>query len=321
MSITFGEARKILARYAGKGGLCPDDPEVELFVKKVLQQLLYSGEYGNLRKFCFHATQGCFTIPYELETPLKVKVDNLVGTVWDKWFEWHSSNDLLNCIPADRALQEDPNYYPTVFEIPPGGARIGCLATCGEAEGANMTVKGEDATGREIFSVHNGEQVSGETLRLSRGEIRYTNVTFAKITGIVKPKTNGYVQLLWIKPEENRKGFLADYSPLETSPQYRRFVVTSPCSGVAKVSVLGRIRLKPNYADNDYIPFDNYYALELGGQSQNSNYNDNMAVATQKDAILTNVIEKENSFRRIQNGQPMEIHKTTSAGRIKNIVG
>lgn len=319
MSLTFGQARQLLAQYAAKGGRCPDEDGVALFVIKVLQHLLYKGEHGSLRKFCFYAVKGCFTVPYELDVPLKIKVDDCVGTVWDKFFEWFPPGDIPNCVPAANALTEDPNYYATVFDLPSTGARVGALGICDEADDAHLIVKGIDPSGREIFTFHNGEQISGEYLRIQKGTLRYTTVPFAKITDVVKSKTNGYVQLLAVRPDINWKAFLADYTPLETAPKFRRFKLSMRCADSAKVSVLGRIRLKTAYADNDYIPFDNIYALDLAGQEINANYNNDLPAAKSKSDTLREVIDNENSFKRVQTGIPMEFFQATSSGAIKNI--
>lgn len=321
MAMTFGQAKKALSIYYKQGGSCPTAEGMDLFVIKVLQHMLYSGQYGNLRRFCFNAIKGSFTVPYELEVPLKVKIDGDIGTAWDKWFEWHIQNDMDKCWPAGDALREDPNYYPTVYDLPLGGARVGAKATCDEDDDAHILVQGEDTSGRVVYTDHAGEQVPGEYLRLIKGQLRYTQVTFGKITNILKTKTKGYVQLHALQLEKNLQIFLSDYAPVEENPQYRRFKITSQkCNNCIKVSVLGRIRLKPAYLDNDFIPFDNMYALDLAGQMMNSNFNNDVQTAAAKEQTLQEVITKENEYKRVQNGQPIEVFKLTSAGNIRNII-
>lgn len=321
MPITYKAAKEILSTYVGRGGVCADDPRVDLFTRQVLEYLLVSGSYGNVRKFCFCAVRGCFTIPYELETPLKIKIDGVVGNVWDRWFEFHSTDQLLGCIPADRSIFEDPNQYPTAYDLPPTGGRVGVLGTCTEDVGANVIVKGTDLTGREIVTVHNGNQIVGEYLSIRKGELVYTTAMFAKITAVLKSPTNGYVQLLWVRPDLNLKGFLSDYSPLETTPSYRRYQLTTPCPGEnVKVSILGRIRLKEAYADNDYIPFDNVYTLQLAGQAVNSNFNNDPATAKAKDTMMLDMVNRENEIKRVNNGTPIEVWIPTSGGAIRNII-
>lgn len=320
MPITYGDARTTLARYAGRGGKCASGRETDLFVKKVLQHMLFKGSYGNLRKFCFCSHKGCITIPYELETPLKVKIGNRVGTVWDKWFEYYNIGEMEMCVPCSEAMYEEPNRFPTVYD-PPSGSRIGALATACEDADAHIIVQGKDPTGREVITNHEGTQITGEYLRIVKGQLRYTQVAFGTVTGIQKTKTNGYVQLFWVNPDTNIKGFLADYAPGEELPSYRRYKLTNQyCNSTVQVSVLGRIRLKDNYADNDIIPFENLYALELAGQSINANFNNDPEMAKAKDSFLQDSIISEGEYKRVQNGQPVDIMYMTSAGAVRNIV-
>lgn len=324
--ITYGEAKKLIARFAGAGGRCTTAPDVDDFVRQVLEYLLISGEYGNLRKFEFQAQRGMFTVPYELEVPLKIKINGCIGTAWDRWFEWHSGNDMLGgekdgCFLAGRALFEDPNLYPTVYEIPVGGARIGALGTCCEEETAHLIVQGENLSGQPVYTYHKGELISGEYLSIVKGEIRYTDTVFSKVTGVLKTITKGYTQLLWINNGTNTQGFLSDYSPLDTKPSYRRYRITAPgCNPSVRVTVLGRIRLKPAYMDTDYIPFDTRYTLSLAAQTINANFNNDVATAQAKEAAMTNAIQKANEYKRVENGQPIEVFHPLSSGLIQNII-
>ncbi len=325
MSLTYREVKETLARYAGTGGLCADNPEVDTFTREVMDYLLLSGSFGNIHKFCFCSVGGCITLPYELEVPLKVKVDGVIGSVWDMWMEFHATKFLNECLPADNSLSEDPNRFPTVYPVPPGGAQIGCLGFCEEDCTASIIVQGRDPTGREIITTHQGQQIVGEYITIRKGLITCTQTIFGEITGIVKTPTVGYVQLLWVKPAYDKKGFLADYSPLEEHPSYRRFILKPICgcsgSNFHKVSVLGRIRLKERYTDNDYTPFSNRYTLNLAGQAVNANFNRQPEMAAAADKQMMDMVERENEYKRVQDGSPVEVFIPTSGGAIGNIVG
>ena len=322
MSITFGEARELLAEYAGRAGVCPSSETTYLFVIQVMQHLLYSGNYPSVRKFVFHAVKGCFTAPYELEVPLKVKIDGKVGNVWDKWYEFYQVSDMEKCFSAGNALYEEPNLYPTVYGLPKEGARVGAYALNSESCDAYLIVRGIDTNGKQVVTFHGDEQISGEKLILEKGVIKYTQTNFVKIDSIEKSKTSGRVQLLWINPTAKTKGLLSDYSPLEVTPAYRRFRLTTPnCDSLVKVSILGRIRLKEAYADNDVIPFDNLNTLMLAAQTVNSLKNNDPATAQAQDTTMQNFITRETEHKRVQNGQPIEISYFTSGGSIKNIIG
>ncbi len=165
MIITFGEAKSELAQYAGKAGRCSDDTQVDLFVKEVIQQLLFRGANGNLRKWVFHTQNGMFTAPPDLELPLKIKIDGEVGTSFDKWYEFYDHNTLSDCSPCEEGLFEENNIFFTAFDLPPQGARILAKPLCSEAVDAHFIITGKNEFGEEIFMPHKGEQFKGEFVR------------------------------------------------------------------------------------------------------------------------------------------------------------
>lgn len=316
--ITYKQAKEVLAKYAGTAGKCPDSDTVDLFVRKVLQYLLLQGTYGNERKFCFHAVRGCVTLPKELDVPLKVKFDGAVGTVWNKWFEYHSGNDWIqdnNCIDM-HSVFEDPNGYPTVYDISSATPYPAVMGTCDETD-AYVIVKGQDLTGREIFTYHNGEQISGVKLTIEKNKIRKSDVAFGRITEVYKTKTKGYTTLLGLNSTACTRQFLADYEPNEETPSYRRVTIKYPnCPPVCKISMLGRIRLKNYYADNDLIPFDNLYLLEVAANSVNSMHNNDVEKALVKDNYVKGLIETEGNYKKVNNGQPIEVFNPLSGGNV-----
>lgn len=320
MAITYLQAKQTLSRYAGTGGTCAQGEKLDLFVKKVLQFMLYSGEHGGTRKFCFTTQKGCFTVPYELEAPLKLRIDGATSHAHNYWFEMYSGAEMENCVLAANALYEEPNYYSTVYDPPNGFCRIGVIGTADESPDASITIAGKDSSGREIITSDQGQQTGGEVLRIEKGKLHYTSVQFAEITSIKKSITNGYCQLLWVRPELNLKGFLSDYSPFEQVPEYRRFRITSPnCHPQVKVSVLGRIRLKEHYHDTDRIPFDNLVALELAGQAQNASYNNDPQMAAAHGSAMNDIISKEVEHKKVSSGSPMDVEYMLSAGAIPRL--
>lgn len=321
--ITFGDAKAILAKYAGSGGACVDAPEVDLFVKKTLQFLLISGTNQDLRRYDFVACKGVFTVPQEVEAIIKLKVNGQVGNVWDKWFTFHNQNFLDgDCIcPPSNAVFEDPNYYATAYDIP-GQKRIGVLGHCEEAEDAHIIVQGKDASGREIFTNYRGTQISGAYLSICKGVLKYTDVTFATIDNVIKTKTNGYATLYALDPSCDSKSFLSDYTPLDEHPTYRRYKLTaSNCCPYAQVSILARIRLKDNYSDLEKIPFENLVAIEMAGQFINSNFNNDLQSAGAKLQLMDNVIQREQMHKKVQTGIPINVSSVTGPSRVRNIVG
>lgn len=318
MSLTFGQAKEILAPYQGKGGKVPTNDQLNLFTYKVLQYMMLSGAHGSERKFSIIAVNGCFTAPYELDVPLKLQVNGAVGNVGSKWFEYHSGNDNFDkALSAESVLLEEPNYYCTVFDAPVG-AQIGACARLDEDCDKVLIVSGSDPTGRDIFTNHKGAKVAGEALTLKKDTVTWTNVSFGSVTSIVKPPTNGYVTLYW--KLGNKSGFLSDYSPTDESPSFRRFKLLIPkCPTPAKVSILARMRLKPNYADNEVIPFTNIYAIEVAGQQNQAQFNNQLEEARAKDNFMQTLINRESQYKHINNGNPVEVFHPLSGGTIRGI--
>lgn len=321
MPITFGTAKEMLAQYASRGGTCPDDSEVDLFVKEVLQYILYKGPTSALRTYCFQVRLGCITFPYEVDIPVKVKMGERAGDVWSQAFKYYDTPYLAGeCLLASDALQEEARYYPTFYDPPAGGSQIGVMGICDEDEDAHVIVKGFDATGREIFTVHKGEQISGEYLSIKKHQIRATTARFAKLTDVVKTKTNGYVQILAVDSVTGFRQFLSDYSPLEEIPQYRRFRLTSRCRDLTEISVLARIRLKENYHDSDVIPFENIHAIKVAAQGLQLQENNDFQGAAAKDQAVDRRLTEENQYKKVGSSTPINVHHATSPGTIQNIV-
>lgn len=321
--ILYREAKKLLSKYVGSGGKCPNDEEVDLFIKQVLQYMLIRGNHGSTRKFCFHAENGCFALPYEVETPLKVKVDGAVGSVWNKWFEYQSGNDLDDCYPAGTHLYEEPQTLPTAYQLPEGGAQVGVMGTCTEGPNAHVIIKGLDNSGRTIYVAHDGGQTVGERLNIKKHVIVQTQAVFSKITEVYKEKTNGYVELFWVRNNGEEKGFLSSYDPYEQSPSYRFVRIKGiPCPQKSKVSLLARIRLKQHYADEDVIPFDNYQTLVLAAQTINSQFTKDIQSAQATDTWLKDVIKDEAEYKKVNVGQTIEMfHPLSPGGAIRPIIG
>lgn len=317
--ITFGIAKKLLSKYAGLGGSCPTAEGVDQFVIKVLQYMLLSGAYGNIKKFCFTAQRGCFTLPRELEVPLKIKFDREVGTVFSRWFEFQSGNTVDDPCLATNAVLEEPNQYPTVYDIPATGGYPAVEGHCLEDPDAHVIVKGLDTSGREVFTVHKGEKISGVYLTIKKDQINKSDVLFGKITEVYKTRTNGYVTLLSVSSTVSCvQQYLADYTPYDQTPSFRRIRLLIPnCPPICKITVLGRIKIKDYYADDDLIPFDNYLALTSAAQTVNDLDNSNLQNATVRDQFMKGLIENEGNYKKVNVGIPLEVFYPLSGGAIK----
>lgn len=115
-------ARKTLAPYASKGGKCWDSEDTRLFVMEVIQRLLYKGAGTSLRKWCFCAVGGCITLPEDLDTILKFKVNGRIDSVWSKWYEFSDINSEEDCGHGwSSGVSQETNEFFTVYDLPKGG--------------------------------------------------------------------------------------------------------------------------------------------------------------------------------------------------------
>lgn len=339
MIITFGQAKELIAQYAAKAGLCPTETAVDLFVKEVIQELLFRGANGNLRKWVFKTNTGTFTAPPDLELPIKVRVGDWhhfegghyaqsehvhgghADTVYDKWYEFYDSNTLNDCIPAERGIVEEPNPFFTAFDMPECGARVMAVPFCREDENAQFIIRGLDEKGNEIFMPHKGDRnFSGEILTINKDAPKYTQKTFTKITGIQKTPTKHYVRLYSYTPDSGKAEFIGQYKPTDTNPSFRRFRVIAPdCGKCLKVTVLGRIKFCDNYHDNDIIPISNLRALKLMAQQFQAEDNDNIETANYKNQRVEQSLTNENQYKRTTQA-PIDFFVETSPGNLKNMI-
>lgn len=321
MRITLGQARKALAPYAGKNGKCETSDDTRLFVIRCIERLLRKGAHGNEKKWEFCTDRECFTAPANLEVPLKFSIDGFPERVWSKWYEFYDGGPLSGeCHNASGGLQEEANEVFTIYDLPPEGARIVAIPVQDEP-GATITVQGIDCEGQEIYTQHNGIQLSGEKLDVSLTAPTYSTKVFKKIIGITKTKTNNYVRLYWFNPVTKQQGLLAQYAPYETIPSYKRWRVI-PLRGregcYAKISVLGRVRMLDYFHDNEILPITNLDALIVVAQGIQSEATDNFNGAAFKARLADALLRDENEYN--QSGEEgFDITIVTSGGGMENL--
>lgn len=325
MIITFGDAKNLLAKYAGKAGRCNTDIEVPLFVKSVIQELLNRGANGSIRKWQFYTQNGTITAPPDLLLPLKIRIDGpcggFQGNVYDKFYEFYEEATLTDCQPWEKGAVEDINNYFTQYDLPTCGARVLAVPRCKEDEGAHLILSGSDTEFKDIWMPKSdGTKNKGEYLTIDHSKNRYTAATFTSFTAIEKTVTKDYVRLYWHIPETGEKGLLTELRPNETRPSFRRYKILGiDCNIAYKVSVLGRVRFFDNYADSDIIPITSIRALKLMAQTLQADDNDNVQVSGYKESRVDRVIDTENRYNRTPQATVDFCAETAPSG-IKNII-
>jgi hypothetical protein len=303
MIITLGQAKEFLAEYAGKKGKCAPSETTRLFVMEVVQQLLHRGANGNLRKWCFHLCDGCFTAPSDMEVPLRVKIDGYPNQVWSKWYEFYDVHSVeCESKSFKPGLYEEPNTFFTIYDLPTTGARIAPIPLEEEGEDAYIIIQGEDVNGRDVFTYSNGVHIHGEKLPISREKPVFSRTVFSKITGIEKSRTCNHVRLYWQTHEGDRvlsRGLLSEYRPNDLNPSYKRFrVPEARCDCCVKVEVIGRVKLLDSYHDNDVLPITNIGAMRSMAMTIQSERTNNIQEANFHNSRVGQAIEDENQYHK-----------------------
>jgi len=321
--ITLGQARKVVAEYTGKKGKCATSEDVRLFVTEIVQRLLHKGANGNLRKWCFCLCNGCFTAPLDMEIPLRVKIDGYPNQVWSKWYEFYDLHAADACDKNFKSgISEEVNTYPTVYDLPIGGARVAPIPLQEENEDAYIIIQGTDVNGREVFTTEGRQHIHGEKLRISRSNPVFSKTVFTKISAVEKSKTCNHVRLYWQTHEGDRilnRGMLSEYRPTDLNPSYRRFKVAGArCDCCVKVEVIGRIRVLDFYHENDVLPVTSIGALRSMAMMIQSERTNSMNEANFHNAKVGQILEDENEYQKT--GQdPLDFVFFKSPGANENL--
>lgn len=318
--ITFGTLVSRLARYAGRSGVCDDAQEAKTFALEILEEYLNSGgEKGGIHKWSVKVCNGCFTLPPDLAVPLKIKAGCETGIVSSEWYEFYDFATMAECecsSDAGLSLQMEVNPFPTVFDIPSCGAHV----VAGMDLDCPLTVKGNDvphvtiqgvAEGKDVWTTYKGQQIHGERLDLLSNKLVRSQTVFERLTQVTISKTIGK-KTLWAQlPGAETLMFLSEYAPSQTIGRFRRAKIAG-LSGQETVTILGRIQVKDNYADNDLVPVTNMSAVIRLAKSRQSEENSNYAGAAFSMQRAEKNISDANDYNRTGQDDPFDIIAVTA---------
>ena len=325
MIITLGQARQVVAEFAGRAGKCSTAEKTRLFVIELVERLLLEVAHGNERKWRFCLCNGCFTAPVDMEVPLKFKIDGRAERVWSKWYEFYDVNGADRCDAGyTPGLFEEIGSFFTIYDIPKPGARLAPIPLGDEEKEAYIIVQGTDVNGRDVFTEYQGREIHGELIPIIRAKPVFSKTTFAKITGIEKTQTNTHVRLYWqtydsVAKKTLSRGLLGEYRPTDTTPSFRRFRVPGASRDCcADVSILGRVKLLNYYHDNDVLPITSISALKRMALTARAEASDNVQVAQYHEQGAIRVVDNENQYYRAGE-DPFDFNFDLSPGSNENL--
>lgn len=247
------------------------------------QELMDTGDYpGIVDRWLFRVDQasGHVALPYMLNRMMQVTVDDCPKTIASPWYEFYgygpgigddydARGNVTRCwndMVRDRGEMPVVTPIPDATNVPTGPWVLRVYATVIEETGAVLNIQGLDTDGLIVRTLAT-DWYNGLNVAIDFG-VPYTETTqeFSKITGIVKPETNGYVRLTaWNGTDEVE---LANYAFNETAPSYRHYYIPAVHNrgrdGIREKVILARCRKRfvPVAEDNDLLIISNINALK-----------------------------------------------------------
>lgn len=176
-------------------------------------------------------TSACeITLPDDIEVPLAINVGGRPADFRNKWFEFHMNGPGSECCSTgcDNNWQDLGNF-PT-FRDPIQPSQVVTYPEIDEAIGSNLRVYGYDENDKWIMTEDsNGVMQDGFDVPIifGIGSGMTTGQLVKRITRILKPVTNGFIQIVALDPGASSGGTLLGLiRPSITNPSFRRIKVS-----------------------------------------------------------------------------------------------
>lgn len=252
------------------------DPRVLEYINEALEFMTVTNDWANMQRvMSFTAYNGMITFPPEVVIPLKFNIgaSSNIGQPYGKHYEYVLGGPGLGedwCYTGRNMF--DVGEVPTTYDIPKTApAKLALWSDQLEAYPFRVHVRGLDETGHEVMGADGS---LGETIvwqvddqGTNPSQIQLSERTYSKIIQVVKPVSNGYLNLSTASEDGVPLNVLSHFHPFETVPSYRRFQILGIPSmdndGYTLIKGLFRIRHTPVYDDNDSLCVNLITALKL----------------------------------------------------------
>ena len=276
MPLTLAEAKD--SRLNRISGVCATSTEFLEFLNDATRQLMRRGNWwGTVIKMRVCVYSDCFSLPAYVGTVLAVNVNNSVVPVSNHWFEFMSvdkSDWCCNRIWNSNVAAEIDGNTP-VFQNAPCAEpqQIRAYPQRQADLGKVITVFGIDQYGNPVRTTHaDGTFAEGEEMVLVLPYVA-ASTWFRTITRVIKPITDGPVDMFMYNPVGDTLLEMAHYQPGDTNPWYRHMrihrygVASNTCCCPTSVTILAKLAFVPVRTDNDLVLIDNLDALAMAMQA------------------------------------------------------
>jgi len=270
---TYGQMKSEIVRIGGVTGFNITDPRVKARFNHATQILMNEGDWpGVVDRYLFSVTDGNIVLPHFLDRILGVAINGLPYSQRNAWFEFVEYGPGYNNGVDWLETVIDRDEQPVTNRLPVGTGWT--LYTVGEVDETidtvrpYLTVMGRKTNARDVRSFYVGTgYIDGERLDINGDTPNYTYVgtgLFETITSVVKPVTNGYVELWATSGTDTRQ--LATFAPKETNPSFHAYYLPTfklrNSDGIESVFVRARKRFYDVVDDDDLVIIGNVEAMK-----------------------------------------------------------
>lgn len=277
MYLTFGDVKNDLSRVAA-GGICPTDDRLKDRLNEAIQRLLPIANWvGTVALYDFCVNQWIVSLPSRFETMIGYRDCSGPGQIHPMSYTFRdngpaalgflNSAGIVNC---SQFQGSDLGFSPVFYDLCDAPQKLAIYHDVTEAAGTTIIVQGLDENHNVIRSFVDGAWINGVSFPLDAASPYLPVNLFTKITGFIKPLTNGAVRIYYVDPTTADQKLSAILEPDDTSPQFRRYRIPSSgsCCGTTpnplhRISALVKYAYRPIVADSDRLLIQSKGALKL----------------------------------------------------------
>ncbi len=278
---TYGSVKAELGRIAGISGMPVTDARLLNYTNLATEELSNEADWPCLvDRLRFQIYSQHFTLPARYERALFINLDDVPQPMQSPWFDFigygpdliaSTDNDTCDTSTSPWLCEgvldrDDVCTYAPIPEYEDTALYYTLKVQAESIENAiAVTIMGYDQNGKWIRSSPGNVWQDGITFNLSAGtgQLATDPQVFTKITDVIKPVTNDFIDLYYTPSGLTTYTQIANWEAWETNPAYRDYYIPGLTEGTAyTVKAKCRLRYRPIAFDNDFLLISNLPALK-----------------------------------------------------------
>lgn len=316
-NITLARAIKVFTSELGCSGTNARENLIEE-ITIAIEWMMHSGGGNILREWRIPVRRGRFTLPRDLETPIKFKFGRNASAgfgMFSSPYHSYGSNSIQDCsgyYDWGSSIEVKANTVPTQNCLQSSCVQV-IATTRNDRDVGKKIVVGGKQNGMAIVPLHNNIKTSGEVLTVYKEDDvdkLYSSFKFDEITSVVKDNTCDYITLTSIDDDGNIQ-HLAHYHPDDTVPSFTECEMVN-CScwghfglgqyhqhGDYMLHILGRVNPSIEYIrDEDILPISSFNILKMLAKRARQGDQGEIQMEVSYEARIEKAIRKQVSYQQ-----------------------